>query len=450
MEQVTSAAKPDPWLAQKIRVRAQGKEEQHMKKKLPAGAVIVIAVMLLMTAVAAAVTNGFGLIKHFPDQAENTAFTDRIMTIGQTWEGKYFNAEISEAVFDGSKLRFIMSVTPKEGAERVYVIPTIKAASENKVWRTNLWIVDGPGDGTGFWVPDIEPPCGRENVSLDEMIFEADLQHSDIMPITIDKDVQWTVTFNVLHTDWTIDYADYSYEDILESDPSYYEEGPNIEIIQEKMITNPGPSIVYHHPRGELAEKHYKLREEAYTRHELLLYNDGYGLDDIILHPFLDEDGFLFYEGDQDEYIFGLYKREVFTQEEEAVFSFEADRAEILKLPAPVSFTLPDEQKITVARADATSTGINVVVMTQYRNVPSSFSYDDDLPWEFVLKSDEPGLLEGWNTHSITNTDGVTFVNYILQYNANKPLHSVTLVPVQNTADGPVERDDLAVILNLE
>ena len=448
MEQVTSAAKPDPWLAQKVRVRAQGKEEQHMKKKLPAGAAIVIAVMLLMTAVAAAVTNGFGLIKHFPDQAENTAFTDRIMTIGQTWEGKYFDAEISEAVFDGAKLRFTMSVTPKEGAERVYVIPSIKATSGSKIWQTNLLVVDGPDDGRGFWVPEIEPPCGQENGSLDDMIFEADLQYSDNKPITIDQDVQWTVTFNVLHTDWNIAYSEYSLDDIIESDPDS-QNAPNIESLMFKLTNLQGPATINSRYHGALAENLYKLREEAYARHELLLYNDGYGLEEIILYPFEDEDGILCFEGDLDEYIFNLYKRDVFTQEEEAVFSFEAERAEILKLPAPVSFTLPEEQKYTVPRAEATADGINVLVTTKYLNVPNEFY--DDLEWEFVLKSDEPGLLEGNVNYDMTHTDAKElYVNHILQYVANRPLHTVTLVPVQHTADGPVARDDLAVILNLE
>ena len=82
MDQMTSAAKPDPWLAQKVRFRAQGKENEPMRKKVPAGLVIVLAIMFLMTAVAAAVTNGFGLLRYYPEQAENTAFTDRIVSIG--------------------------------------------------------------------------------------------------------------------------------------------------------------------------------------------------------------------------------------------------------------------------------------------------------------------------------------------------------------------------------
>ena len=73
VDQMTSAAKPDPWLAQKVRFRAQERENEPMRKKVPAGLVIVIAVMLLMTAVAAAVTNGFGLLRFFPEQADNTA-----------------------------------------------------------------------------------------------------------------------------------------------------------------------------------------------------------------------------------------------------------------------------------------------------------------------------------------------------------------------------------------
>ena len=430
MDQVTSAAKPDPWLAQKIRVRAQGKEE-HMRRKLPAGAVIVIAVMLLMTAVAAAVTNGFGLLRLFPEQAENTAFTDKIVTIGQTWEGKYFSAEIKEAVFDGSKLRFSMSVTPKEDAGQVYVKPVVKAFYGEKEHKTDFYLIEGNGLDSGFWVPDIHPPVSEDRPDLNDMIFEVSLVDHNGLPLTTDMDVEWTFTFNVLKTDWKIDYTKYPGADVYD----IIDDG--IDISEEQWL--------------EYEKETRRLQAEAYARQELLLDEQGNYMEDIITRPF--EDGYrsLKIEGDYDDFMLDLYTREVFTQEEQAVFSFVADRAEIHKPSESISFVLPGKQKCQVKQAVSTADEINVIVETKYYHVHEDWDFDN-IPWDFVLKSDETELLPG-GTHireSWDDNSAVLEITYVLNCRITEPLHSVTLVPVQNTGDSPVELDDLAITINLE
>ena len=241
-----------------------------MKKKLPAGAVIVIAVMLLMTAVAAAVTNGFGLLRQFPEQAENAAFTDRIVTIGQTWEGKYFSAEIKEAVFDGSKLRFSMSVTPKENAPQMYVKPVVKAVYGDREHKTDMVLFNGTELSGGFWVPGINPPIHEIQPDLNDMVFEVSLVDHEMMPLVTDVDVEWTFTFNVLKTDWKIDFTKFPEPDVVESG--------------DDTIT------IDHDVWMEYDKQGRKMQADAYARHELLLDEYGYGLEDIITQPF--EDGY--------------------------------------------------------------------------------------------------------------------------------------------------------------
>lgn len=431
VEQVTSAAKPDPWLAQKIRVRAQGKEEQHMKKKLPAGAAIVIAVMLLMTAVAAAVTNGFGLLRQFPEQAENAAFTDRIVTIGQTWEGKYFSAEIKEAVFDGSKLRFSMSVTPKENAPQMYVKPVVKAVYGDREHKTDMVLFNGTELSGGFWVPGINPPIHEIQPDLNDMVFEVSLVDHEMMPLVTDVDVEWTFTFNVLKTDWKIDFTKFPEPDVVESG--------------DDTIT------IDHDVWMEYDKQGRKMQADAYARHELLLNEYGYGLEDIITQPF--EDGYrsLTITGNYDDFMLDLYTREVFTQEDQAVFSFVAERAEIRKPSESVSFVLPEKQKCIVKQAAATADEVSVIVETKYYHFHDEWGFDTT-PWDFVLKSDETELLPG-GTHirqSWDDNSAVLVITYVLNYRTTKPLHSVILVPVQNTGDSPVELNDLAITINLE
>ncbi|MBQ6289258.1 MAG: hypothetical protein IJK71_08435 [Clostridia bacterium] len=420
VDQMTSSAKPDPWLAQKVRSRAQEREEEPMKKKVPAGIVIVLAIMLLMTAVAAAVTNGFGLLRVLPEQADNTAFTDRIVSIGQTWEGKYFSAEIKEAVFDGYKLRFSMSVTPKEGAEKIFAYPVVKAVCEGRKMETSIINVDGWADKSGFWVPDMKPLIPREDFDLNDMVYEVSLMDDNYDPTTVSEDVEWTITFNVLRTDWKVSFEDSGFPDEVK------------------------------------CQAFRKKEYEAFDRHELLLDEYGYGMEDIIEHPYV-KDGAIIVEDDFDSYYLNLYTKDVFTLEEQATFSFVADKAEVRKVEAPVKFVLPEEkkpeeQKYEVTKAEATADGFCIMITRTFKYSYEAYEYNlDNLPWTFKLKSDEAELQSLYTTlHQGDNGFGRSAITYTLEYNTNKPISSVTLVPVQHTDSEDVEREDLAIELKLE
>lgn len=390
-----------------------------MRKKLPAGLVIVIAVLFMMTAVAAAVTNGFGLLRYYPDQAENTAFTDRIVSIGQTWEGKAFSAEIKEAVFDGYKLRFSMSVTPGEGTGQFFVYPVIKAVCGEKELIASSVNYTGRADSNGFWVPDKEPPVSRGDFDLNNMVYEIALMDSEYQPKAVSEDVEWTITFNVLRTDWKVSFAD---------------SGFGSENWSEQL-------------EKAFREKQY----EAYDRQELLLDEYGYGMDDIIGHQYVDVDNVISYEGDIQDYYLTLYTRSVFTQEEQAVFSFVADRAEVRKAEVPVKFVLPEKQKCEIRKAEATADGVNVIVWTRYFHMHQSFEIDE-VPWSFKVKSDEADLNGCYTTLSqrLDDYSGVLETSFTLEYDVNKPVSSIIVIPVQNTDSGQVEREDLAVVIALE
>ena len=418
MDQMTSAAKPDPWLAQKVRSRAQGKEEEPMRKKLPAGLVIVLAIMFLMTAVAAAVTNGFGLLRYYPKQTDNTAFTDRIVSIGQTWEGKYFSAEINEAVFDGYKLRFTMNVTPKEGAEQVFVYPVAKAVCGDKLRYASCINVTGWAENGGFWVPDLKPLIPREDFDLSEMVYEISLLDDHFRPTVVNEDAEWTITFNVLHTDWKVSFGDSGFGNEVWSDEKWAE---------------------------------FQKREfEAYDRHELLLDEYGYGMEEVIQHPYIGDDSVQFEEYYEDPSL-TWYTKDVFTLEEQAVFSFVADRAEVRKAETPISFVLPEKQKCEVQKAEATADGVTVIIQTKYYHA-ENIEFLDDMPWNFVLKSDEAELEPGVGcVDAISIGDASTKeVNYTMEYEVAEPISSVRIVPVQHTESGDVEREDLAIVLELK
>ena len=389
-----------------------------MKKKVPAGIVIVLAIMLLMTAVAAAVTNGFGLLRYFPEQADNTAFTDRIVSIGQTWEGKYFSAEIKEAVFDGYKLRFTMNVTPKEGAEQVFVYPVAKAVCGDKLRYASCINVTGWTENGGFWVPDLKPLIPREDFDLSEMVYEISLLDDHFRPTAVNEDAEWTITFNVLHTDWKVSFGDTGFGNEVWSDEKWAE---------------------------------FQKREfEAYDRHELLLNEYGYGMEEVIRHPYIGDDSVQFEKNYEDPSLM-WYTKDVFTLEEQAVFSFVADRAEVRKAETPISFVLPEKQTCEIRKAEATADGVNVIVWTRYFHRHSAFELDE-VPWSFKVKSDEADLNgryttlhQGWDDNS-----AVLETSFTLEYDVNKPISSIIVIPIQHTESGDVEREDLAIVLELK
>ena len=417
VDQMTSAAKPDPWLAQKVRSRAQGKEEEPMRKKLPAGLIIVIAVLFMMTAVAAAVTNGFGLLRFYPEQAENTAFTDRIVPVGQTWEGEYFSAEIREAVFDGYKLRFNMSVTPKEGAEQVFVYPVAKAVCGDKLLYGYFINMTGWADNSGFWVPDMKPPAFQGDYDLGDMVYEVSMLDEHGSPTFVSEDAEWTITFDVLHTDWKVGFGDTGMD------------------ANEWSL--------------EKWEEFQKKEFEAYDRHELLLDENGYGMGEVIQHPWIDVSDPPFEFSMEDPYL-GMYTHEVFTLKEQAVFNFVADRAEVRKAEVPFTFALED-QEFEVTKAAATADGVTVLIRADY---PDTEDLEiENLPWGFVLKleEDELKICSGMSVTMDGPSESPTReVQYMLDYENTKPLDSVTVIPVQNTDSGKIEREDLAIVLELE
>ena len=164
---------------------------------------VLIAALMLITITAFALTNGFGILEYHPDQSANQAYVNNIMTLNQTWDGKYFSATIHEAVFDGMKMTFTMSISPKENADPVFVIPRITAISGGKELHTftthsNVFMDDG------FWVPCMEPDViyDYDHIGVDVILTDDFVTFNPV-----EDQVEWAVSFDVLHTDWPIDYT---------------------------------------------------------------------------------------------------------------------------------------------------------------------------------------------------------------------------------------------------
>ncbi|MBQ6479579.1 MAG: hypothetical protein IJI45_00545 [Anaerolineaceae bacterium] len=278
---------------------------KKVKRKISVVTVLVAALMLI-TITAFALTNGFGVLEFHPDQSANQTYVDSIMTLNQAWEGKYFSATIHEAVFDGMKMTFTMSIVPKEDADPVFIIPRIKATSGDKELHTFIThssvIVDD-----GFWIPCMEPDVAYD---FDHIGVDVILSDDSVTFNPADDQVKWEITFDVLHTDWPIDYT-------AQDEP----------MIGEQEWTDSD-------------YENYELQfVKAYEEKRVLLNQAA------MLSPFaaaVPHDPSMEDEMEYPDYIEELLTQDAFAIEEKATFSFVADSLPVKHAKQPVSFEMPD------------------------------------------------------------------------------------------------------------
>ena len=383
VDEVTKSAAPDPWLAQKVRAQAERKDEEPVRKKLPAGLIIIMAVILLLTAVAAAVTNGFGILDLNEEQAGNEAYREKIMTLGQRWDGEYCSIEINEAVFDGMTMTFTMRIIPKEGADPVYVVPRVKARSNNRELKVYECGGAGTYDEEGFWVPDIMPAIG---VDYDRLAAEYAIGENGWEYDVTEDELEWTVSFEILHTDWPIRFMEVDESDGW--DPAAF--------------------------------------EEAYRNHELLLDTDGRAgelMDAAAPEDEMEE------TDDWNEYVRDWLTREIFQVKENAVFSFTTDRAALKKAKEPFSMDLPDGYRVILTRLYASMDQVFLTMKVEHAD-GTEVEEQDEFRWHFMLLSEDAKTACNGIGSSLNETADKLYYsgNYII----SNPVNSVILVPVRD------------------
>ena len=203
-------------------------------------------------------------------------------------------------------MTFTMSISPKENADPVFVIPRITATSGGKELHTftthSSVIMDD-----GFWVPCMEPDViyDYDHIGVDVILTDDFVTFN-----AVEDQVKWAISFDVLHTDWPIDYT-------AEDEP---------------MIGEP-----------EWTDSEYEKYEhqfvKAYEEKRVLLNQAA------MLSPFADavphdpsmEDEMAF-----PDYLETLLTQDAFTIEEKFVFSFTADPLPVKHEKQSVNFETPN------------------------------------------------------------------------------------------------------------
>lgn len=369
------------------------KNVRHMSKKTMA-LVFALILMLLTTAAGLATGDFFGILRYVPDMAGNQAYVDTILTVGQQYECGAFTLSLNEAAFDGVRLTAAMEIHPKEGAEPVFVLPSVRAAIGGEAAEA-CWEGGMGFDEDGFWAPDISrmvtyPECGGAQMALKNR-GEAGL--GDYRPT--EETVQWEITFDVYRPAMPIVFTE-------EDEPGIDEEA---------------------------------WEDAQYAAHEQR-FADAYREGKIMLDQYADPWWYLACIPQKDGVDGGEKAREavwlnavdmgVFERVDQAVFRFETKPIPVRSLADQVSFDLPDGFTVTVEKMDVTVDWIRLNLrFTRTDGASDPIAYAD-FPWGIaVLAEDaETAFAGGFFT---TREDGSLYAQ--CEIRLSQPTDRVFLVP---------------------
>ena len=375
------------------RIARKAKGEEPMAKKISGALALAIVLFIMLASVAFAVTNGFGILYYHPEQSENKAYTDKILSLNQTWEGEYLSATIHEAVFDGMKMSFTMSIVPRDETDPIYVIPRIRATANGKALNTFVDHAGGLYMNDGFWIPCMEPDLAYDydRIDVDVMLTE-DMR--TFAPTA--ENVEWEITFDVLHPEWPIEYTE---ED-------------------EPMIGEPEWTD------AEYAAYDQQFADACQAKHILLNRAAMLGSFASALASWQDPaEDMPFIDWFED-----TLTREAFSMKEQGVFRFSTEPHLVRHAKNPVRFTLPDG---LVAELQDLTVSVDTVEIILKITRPDS---DEPLQIEHFQSWNVALLAENADTKLLggvcgPDKDGSGLL-YTAQWSINGPTDRIILLPV--------------------
>jgi len=145
-----------------------------MKRKIPFS--VALAAILILTSVTAfAVAKYYSVREYVADGKTSTAFEEAIVPVEKSVESCGLTMAFGDAVCDGQNLMFTMDITAAEGAEPVYVYPSLSATCNGEPLKVYYDGFDF-AYGAGAIIPSLNPdePLAASNrgfeVELDEPV----------------------------------------------------------------------------------------------------------------------------------------------------------------------------------------------------------------------------------------------------------------------------------------
>lgn len=206
-EQLRELAEPVPQETHRAFVLAatSGKDEPLMKRKLSAGLILAMVLIFLTTAIAFAMTNGFGILDFNVSQKDNQAYISHILGIHEFYENDYVSLQVNEAVFDGVCLSLTMNMDHKEGADEVFVRPYLSAeSSDGQALEPDIVGYLGGNWHSGFFLPSRDPLDAGNNYGVDADLITDSADGETVMMDPQPAPVSWCLRLVFLHPEYPI------------------------------------------------------------------------------------------------------------------------------------------------------------------------------------------------------------------------------------------------------
>lgn len=178
----------------------------HRAKRMQKRLTLIPALALLMMgllAAAACASFAFGVLDFLPEHAEDAAYCATIFGIDEQFENRYLSLRINEAAFDGTRLDMTMDIRHQEGAEPVFVLPSITARCGEKELSVSAEMMNFSWD-TGFFLPEQLP----RHVETEQAGATFRIEDG-----AVEKEITWTLSFDVLRPRYPIQINPQSLDD---------------------------------------------------------------------------------------------------------------------------------------------------------------------------------------------------------------------------------------------
>ena len=392
----------DPRMREKTLRAIDQKEEKKMRhmNKGTAALILVLILTIVTMAVGLATGNYFGILQYVPDKADNQAYLDTVLTLGQTYACDAFTLSLNEVAFDGMRLTAAMEIHPREGAEPVFVRPGAKARINGETVET-FWEGGSGFDNSGFWAPDISrmaayPECGGAQIALSGW---TDGTFREYRPT--DGAVEWELVFDVYQPAMPLIFT-------REDEPG----------MDEESWTE------------EQYDAHTRAFYEAYQDGKIML--DQYAEPWWYLSCIPQMDGMDGGEKEEKDIWQNAIGMGVFRQIGQAVFRFETRPISVHTAENLLPFSLPDGLTVTLEKLDVSVDQASMRLRIIREDGMPAAESNDAWRWSFALLAE--GAKTTWlGGHFGLQEDGSML--YESQAGLSGPADRIFIVPCLEAED---------------
>ena len=391
-EMLHQLTQPIPQETHRAFLRAAcGKDERIVKRKLSTSLILALVLIFLTTALAFAMTNGFGILDYNATQKDNDAYVGHILGIHESYENNDVSMQVNEAVFDGVSFSLTMNISHREGADPVYIIPHLLAESaDGQALETDVEGSRGGNWHSGFFVPSRDPTTVDDGCYGVDVALITDSPDGESVILDTQQDaVTWQVRFSILHPEYPI---------VASSLP----DDPNLSS-QERMA----------------AEAAW-MESFAAAYRQQIIQTDGYGelveYACSLPHEGMDEETWAMLSMEEQ-----LLSSGAFTLVDTVEVSFTTGENSTMSAASPQVFDLGDGWQLEVQRVSATFARCDLAFLVRRQAADGKTAldyYHVDAGWRFaVLAGESPETFRA----------GSLFPEYRDQQPTGNLLYSLTL-----------------------